>query len=124
MGVGAEIKQLKESPDKQMEYLFSYGTLRHEAVQNDLFGRRLTGHPDQLPGYRIEDITIEDEGFTGDQHQKIAVHTDNAKDMVEGEVFEVTEQELLVADKYEPMEYKRIMVKLESGKEAWIYASI
>ena len=39
-------------------------------------------------------------------------------------VFEITVEELLHADKYEPANYKRIKVKLESGKEAWIYVAV
>jgi hypothetical protein len=36
-------------------------------------------------------------------------------------VFEVSTDELLVADKYEPANYKRVKVELDSGKKAWIY---
>ena len=107
-----------------MENLFSYGTLRNEVVQKDLFGRSLKGHRDRLIGYKLKNIDIEDEGFTGDKKQKTIVHTNDKNNIVEGEVFEVTEEELLIADKYEPMEYKRIMVRLDSGKEAWIYTAI
>jgi hypothetical protein len=36
------------------EYLFSYGTLQDEAVQLATFGRRLSGEPEVLEGFRIE----------------------------------------------------------------------
>jgi hypothetical protein len=39
-------------------------------------------------------------------------------------VFEVTTEELLHADKYEPANYKRIKLVLESGKEACIYVAV
>jgi len=40
---------------------------------------------------------------------------------VAGTVFEVTEAELLQADKYEVEDYKRAGVILASGREAWLY---
>ncbi len=42
-------------------------------------------------------------------------------DNIKGTVFEITEEELQLADKYEPANYKRVKAVLESGKEAWIY---
>ncbi len=43
------------------EYLFSYGTLQDEAVQLTIFGRRLSGEPEVLEGFRIDCLMIEDE---------------------------------------------------------------
>ena len=43
-----------------MEQLFTYGTLQLEEVQLETFGRRLEGRPDDLIGYRLVKITIED----------------------------------------------------------------
>jgi hypothetical protein len=37
---------------------------------------------------------------------------------------DITEEELLLSDKYEPDNYKRIKIILESGKEAWIYIAV
>ena len=36
--------------------------------------------------------------------------------------FEVTEDELVRSDRYEPDGYKRISTVLASGKNAWVYA--
>ena len=36
-------------------------------------------------------------------------------------VFEITEAELAGADAYEVSDYKRILVRLKSGVEAWVY---
>jgi len=109
------------------EHLFSYGTLQKENVQLDLFGRILKGSKDVLTGYETTVIEITDETFLakGDgKNQRIAIATNNKADFIEGTVFEVTKEELLHADKYEPPNYKRIEIELESGKKAWIYVTV
>jgi gamma-glutamylcyclotransferase (GGCT)/AIG2-like uncharacterized protein YtfP len=109
------------------EYLFSYGTLQTEKVQLELFGRILQGSGDTLRGYRVSTIEIKDESFLSKSEQKyhlIAVVSKDKNDMTKGTVFEITEEELFVADQYEPNDYKRVKVVLESGKETWIYAAI
>ena len=106
------------------EYLFSYGTLQREKVQLDLFGRTLQGSKDLLKGYKATEIEITDETFLakGDgKYQRIAIMTNDKNDSIEGTVFEISEKELLHADKYEPDNYRRIRVDLASGKKAWIY---
>src|SRR5215216_3637726 len=108
------------------EYLFSYGTLREERVQLKLFGRPLKGTKDILKGYKLSPIEIRDESFLskGEQkNQQIAKLSNDKNDMIEGTIFEISEEELLQADKYEPEDYKRIKLKFESGKDAWIYAA-
>jgi len=60
----------------------------------------------------------------GADNEWIAVgHADDTpEDAVSGTVFEITEQELAAADKYEEVaEYRRISVTLRSGDEAWVY---
>ena len=109
------------------EYLFSYGTLQKEKVQMELFGRILQGTADILRGYKASAIEITDESFLskGEQkNQQTAIFSKDKNDMIRGTAFEITEEELLLADKYEPDGYKRIKVALESGKEAWIYVSV
>ncbi len=106
------------------EYLFSYGTLRESRVQNELFGRRLAGDPDILNGYRLDEIEITDPDFLsggGDKRQQTLVESSDPADIVEGTVLEVTYDELLRVDEYEPSEYHRAEVTLASGKEAWVY---
>jgi len=106
------------------ENLFSYGTLKEERVQRKLFGRVLHGVKDALEGYMISTIEIRDEAFlaTGEEKfQKTLVPTGICGDFVEGVVFEITHDELLLSDKYEPEGYKRIKVKLKSGIMASIY---
>jgi hypothetical protein len=108
------------------EYLFSYGTLQKEQVQLKLFGRLLNGVKDTLPGYKVSPIEITDKAFLskGEQKNQLTVILTNDKnDRIEGTALEMTPEELLLADKYEPENYKRISVELVSGKRAWIYAA-
>ena len=109
------------------EYLFSYGTLQKNEVQIELFGRLLNGAKDILTGYKISSIEIMDTAFLAKGEQKnqlTANSTNNKNDFIEGTVFQISEQELLSADKYEPDNFKRFKVKLDSGKTAWIYIAV
>jgi len=105
--------------------LFSYGTLQKEIVQIDLFGRGLAGSADILRGYRISIVEITDETFLskgeGKYQKTLMISDDN--DIVDGTALEITDEELLLADEYEPKNYKRINVMLDSGKKAWIYVA-
>jgi hypothetical protein len=106
------------------ENLFAYGTLRQEEVQLETFGRKLTGTPDRLIGYRLQMIRIEDEDFvtkSGTADHRNLQFTNNTSDYVDGTVFAVTSRELELADAYEPEGYERQLVQLSSGMAAWIY---
>jgi gamma-glutamylcyclotransferase (GGCT)/AIG2-like uncharacterized protein YtfP len=106
------------------QYLFSYGTLQKDKTQLELFGKTLQGSVDVLRGYKTAAIEITDEAFLakGEQKQQlIAIISEDKNDLIKGTVLEITEDELLLADRYEPEGYKRIQVVLESGKQAWIY---
>ena len=107
------------------EYLFSYGTLRTEAVQLSIFGRKLAGQPDALVGYRLTTIEIQDQSFVAHSGavQRNLEYTGNSSDVVEGSAFIVTQQELERGDAYEPAEYRRVQVRLRSGLNAWVYLS-
>ena len=109
------------------EFLFSYGTLQEENVQIELFGRILLGSRDILRGYSASTIEIKDESFLANaekQYHLIAIPSNDKNDSINGTVFEISKEELLLADKYEPEEYKRVQVVLESGIEAWIYVAV
>jgi gamma-glutamylcyclotransferase (GGCT)/AIG2-like uncharacterized protein YtfP len=109
------------------EYLFSYGTLQKVKVQLELFGRILTGSADTLTGYKVATIEIMDKSFLTkgeEKYQQTVIFTNDKNDNIQGTVLEITEEELSLADKYEPDNYKRIKVVLESGKEAWIYLTL
>jgi gamma-glutamylcyclotransferase (GGCT)/AIG2-like uncharacterized protein YtfP len=92
--------------------LFSYGTLQDKSVQIRTFGRELIGREDALPSYALR--------IVGPYAN--AEPNSNPDDAVSGIVFEITEQELAAADKYEEdADYHRIWVTLKSGDEAWVY---
>jgi len=113
--------------EKETESLFSYGTLQTEAVQLATFGRRLEGKPDILVGYSLTMIQVEDQNFVAlsdaSLHRNLQF-TGIASDLVEGTVFTVTKKELEQADAYEPADYKRVLVQLKSGMNAWVYLNI
>ena len=106
------------------EYLFSYGTLQDEAVQLATFGRRLSGEPEVLEGYRIDHLLIEDEeviAASGLRYHLIISPSGRKEDVVTGMGFFVSHAELLAADGYEADDYRRVRVGLRSGREAWVY---
>ncbi len=106
------------------ENLFTYGTLRDEAVQLATFGRRLEGRPVTLVAYKLTPIEILVQDFViksvTANHRNLQ-HTGMPSDYVEGIVFSVTKEELEQADAYEPAGYKRVRVQMKSGLEAWVY---
>ena len=110
--------------DEPTEFLFSYGTLQLEAVQTAMFGRRLTGTRDVLPGYRLSELKIEDKAvvaISGTAHHTMATFTGRADDVIAGTVFAVTADEIRNADTYEVAAVKRVTVLLQSGTRAWAY---
>ena len=106
------------------ELLFSYGTLQIDAVQVSTFGRKLVGTPDALPGFAQSMMKIEDAevvATSGKTHHPIVAFTGRDTDTVACTVFQITEEELRNADKYEVAAYKRIAAILRSGARAWVY---
>lgn len=107
-----------------MPNLFSYGTLQKEKVQIETFGRILTGRKDILPGYVLSTLEITDPDVlrkSEQQYHPVIEFTGNRNDIVEGVLFEVTEQELEYADKYEVQDYQRVFVELKSGQKGYVY---
>jgi gamma-glutamylcyclotransferase (GGCT)/AIG2-like uncharacterized protein YtfP len=106
-----------------MPRLFSYGTLRQDNVQMAQFGRLLKGAPDTLPGWKREMVEITDAHVlakSGERFHPIVV-AGSPHDEVAGVVFEISEAELAAADRYEVADYRRIAVRLKSGRDAWVY---
>ena len=104
--------------------LFSYGTLQQENVQLATFGRRLQGRPDALPGFRVSPVRITDPhviAASGSDVHTIARPSGNPADLVPGMVYEITNGELEAADRYEVGDYRRVLVRLQSGSEAYLY---
>lgn len=106
--------------------LFSYGTLRQREVQLATYGRELDGSPDALPGYHLSDVEIEDPHvvtLSGKAVHTVARATGDPADRIDGMVFELTEAELAATDKYEVDAYRRVEVRLESGRAAFAYVA-
>ena len=114
---------MAESPE---ELLFSYGTLQNPEVQLDTFGRLLDADDDVLPGYTMDYAEIEDPrvvDLSGLSAHPVVRETGNELDKVVGRVLWVTEEELDAADEYEVELYRRIEVRLASGRAAWVYVA-
>lgn len=112
---------------EEKELLFSYGTLQLESVQLATFGRLLTGSTDKLPAYSLCLVEIDDPDVvrtSGQTHHPIIKFTGNNSDVVEGMVFQISRAELASADEYEVDAYKRVAVRLVSGRGAWVYVDV
>ena len=110
-----------------MPLLFSYGTLQQQSVQQSTFGRLLTGRSDALVGYSQSLLRIEDAAVlraSGLSHHPIVRFSGDARDRIEGTVFEVSDAELARADAYEVSEYQRVLAPLASGAQAWVYVAV
>jgi hypothetical protein len=94
--------------------LFVYGTLGEPAVQRRLFGRTLEARSDALAGFALRPL--------GTSGHSIASRTGDPADRVPGLRLSPGEADLAAADAYEPEDYVRIAVRLESGTEAFVYA--
>jgi gamma-glutamylcyclotransferase (GGCT)/AIG2-like uncharacterized protein YtfP len=97
-----------------MEHLFIYGTLRDPLVQLRVIGRTAVATPDVLDGYARNSISLGGREFP--------ILDEDTGSQVEGQVIEVTPEELQRLDIYETSAYHRIRVTLRSGLEAWTYA--
>ncbi|WPR70260.1 gamma-glutamylcyclotransferase family protein [Flavobacterium sp. NG2] len=102
-----------------MAKLFAYGTLKDIDTQQTIFGRILKGEHDVLKGFTVSEIKIEEE--FGIAKYPILEESENPTDVVSGMLFEITEEDIHLADTYEGLHYRRIEVKLESGEVAWAY---
>ncbi|MCY1556004.1 hypothetical protein D9M68_927110 [compost metagenome] len=88
------------------------------------FGRELNGQADRMPGYRLDWVEITDPDVlatSGKSHHPIVSPSSQANDSVAGMVFQISEDELAAADRYEVADYKRVAVTLASGLTAWVY---
>ena len=102
-----------------MEQLFSYGTLQSKEIQMQVFNKLLTGTEDQLAGYKLKELQIEEE--FGMEDYFVAMPSENPLDAVQGIAFAISTDDLTKADQFESNAYKRIQITLKSGTIAWIY---
>ncbi len=104
--------------------LFSYGTLREGPVQHAIFGHEIAGAPDAVVAHRLRTHVITDAkaiAISGRAEHTMLEPTDDSRDQVEGMLFHLTDAELAQADAYEDKAYKRKLVRLRSGIDAWVY---
>ena len=109
---------------RPMPQLFSYGTLQLSSVQMATFGRRLSGTPDRLVGWREAQVEITDAEVlrrSRQTHHPVLVPGDGP--VISGTVFDISEAELAQADAYEVSDYARVELELASGRTAWVYVS-
>jgi gamma-glutamyl AIG2-like cyclotransferase len=89
------------------------------------FGRLLDGYKDDLPRFERVAVRIDDPRVivaTGRADHASVTFNGNLESHVSGTVFEITDDELALADRYEDLaSYKRISATLASGKTAWLY---
>ena len=108
-----------------MPLLFSYGDLQNEPVQLSTLGRRLNGERDEIPGYEQSLVKIDDESLvatSGKTHHANALFNGNQESRISGMVFEIADEELERIDEFEAaFFYRRVAVRLASGREAWVY---
>lgn len=108
-----------------MPLIFSYGSLQEERVQLSTFGRRLVGWEDELVGFELESVTVDDPeavALSGKTRHANVIATGRSDRRVEGMVFEITESELNTVDAYERVfAYERIEAPVASGGSVWVY---
>ena len=87
--------------------VFVYGTLRSGLVRWVVTGRRGDSEPAELEGFRREGLDL----------------TEAPGERVEGEVIDVTAEELARLDRYERLgiRYERVALELTDGREVWVY---
>lgn len=87
--------------------IFVYGTLRLGPVRWIVMGRAGDSEPAVLEGFRREGLDL----------------TEAPGEHVEGEVIEVSAQELARLDRYERLglRYERVRLKLAENREVWVY---
>ena len=106
------------------ERLFSYGTLRLEAVQRAVFGGPVHGFADAVVGHRLDDVTLtapDVVALSGSAVHPMLVPTQDGSGEVPGTVFILDCAQLAAADAYEVDAYVRVEVPLRSGGTAWVY---
>lgn len=109
-----------------MPLLFSYGTLQQESVQRATFGRPLRGRRDELMGFALSTRRVEGPAFvatSGKADHAIVRFTGRSDDRVAGTVLELTDEELAMADAYEPAGWERLSATVASGEQVWVYGS-
>lgn len=94
--------------------LFVYGSLLDADTRERVIGRKMPySEPDSLSGFKCEEITID-----GEYYPALCREVNSS---VHGAIVIIHENELRFLDEYETDAYRREMVVLMSGKEAWTF---
>ncbi|MCO5725086.1 gamma-glutamylcyclotransferase family protein [Robiginitalea marina] len=101
----------------EQEFLFAYGTLLENRVQQAVFGRLIEGEPDILPGYEKQD------GMVLGTYPGL-FRAPGTKGRVAGRRLPLTAGEFRQADAYEGALYRRAYLELASGHRAWVYLPV
>jgi SulP family sulfate permease len=104
--------------------LFSYGSFTQTNVHRRVYGRRLVGQLDSLPGYKLQLVAVPPDQIEvlGIETQPVAVEgTDD--DIVAGKRYTVNESELAAVDAVNERLFRREWVELTSGESAWVFVA-
>jgi gamma-glutamylcyclotransferase (GGCT)/AIG2-like uncharacterized protein YtfP len=108
-----------------MPQLFSYGSLQESGVQLATLGRLLSGQRDELLGAEASAVKIDNPEIVaalGRTHHANVTLGSETDARVPGMVFQISDSELTRVDAYEAVHsYKRVLGRLASGTEAWVY---
>lgn len=92
--------------------VFSYGTLQDPNVQKILTNRFWRGFPAQIKGWKVIELYL-----TSGTYPCLIPGVD----LIDGFVFELTEDELLLVDAYEGESYQRILSHTIDNLEIYLY---
>ncbi|GGF66716.1 gamma-glutamylcyclotransferase family protein [Wenyingzhuangia marina] len=104
--------------------LFTYGTLKLEKVQTEIFGKVLQGKDDIVKGYKLgifhfvnpEAIAISEK----DCHP-LATPSENPNDEISGTIYEINEEEIKTKEICITDDCERVQVITDSGTICWMY---
>jgi len=94
--------------------VFSYGTLQYPSVQLQVFGKLLNGIPDKLRGYEI----VNDLEIDGIEYPRIIK---NKNGVIFGTIYNLSLNDIELADEYETKAYHRKIIKTDSKIKAHVY---
>lgn len=99
-----------------MEKVFVYGTLRVSEIRNKLLSRQVPSKgADKITGYKLSTV------YGDGQSYPIIIEDKTSALEIDGEIIEVSENELTILDDYEGDLYIRKKIGLRSGDTAWAY---
>lgn len=99
-----------------MKKVFIYGTLCDKNLRKEITGREVpVSFTGKLTGFELSSV------FDDGHSYPIIIQNENSDQIINGDVIEVNDEELLLLDQYEGRLYRRVMVCLKNGLQAWSY---